>query len=88
MCIYIFFPVIHIQLGGPINDICLNIEKPEENGSRSNGKEIIGLGMSLYKVPFSQDLGCKNIHNNDTKIAKKAILAPNTLKIPTTSKIL
>ena len=52
MRVYFFFPGIHIQLGGPINDICLNIEKPEENGSRSNGKEIIGSGMSLYKASF------------------------------------
>ena len=88
MRVYFFFPGIHIQLGGPIKDIRLNIQKPAGNSSRSNGKEIIGLGMSLYKVPFSQDLGCKNIHSSGAKIAKKAILAPNTLKIPTTSKIL
>ncbi|KAM4071847.1 hypothetical protein ACB094_11G091500 [Castanea mollissima] len=36
---------IHIQSGGPINDICLNIQKPARNGSRSNGKEIIGSGI-------------------------------------------
>ena len=52
MCVFFFFPGIHIQLGGPINDICLNIEKIEGNRSRSNGKEITGSGMSLYKVPF------------------------------------
>ena len=51
MCIY-FFVGIHIQPGGPINDIHINIRKPVGNGSRSNGEEIIGLGMSLYKVPF------------------------------------
>ena len=52
-CVYIFFfPGIHIQLVGPINDICLNIQKPMGNRSRSNSKEIIGSGMSLYKVPF------------------------------------
>ena len=50
-CIF-FFPGIHIQLGGPINDIRLNIQKPMGNRSRSNGKEIIGSGMSLYKVHF------------------------------------
>ena len=37
---------------------------------------------------FSQDLGCKSIHHSGVKIAKKTILAPNTLKIPTISKIL
>ena len=52
MCVYIFFPGIHIQSGGPINDIHLNIKKPVGNRSRSNSKEIIGSGMSLYKVPF------------------------------------
>ena len=52
MCIYIFFPGIRIQSGGPMNDICLNIQKLARNGSRSNGKEIIGSGMSLYKVHF------------------------------------
>ena len=50
--VYIFFLGIHIQSGGPINDIHINIQKPVGNGSRSNGKEIIGSGMSLYKVPF------------------------------------
>ena len=53
MHVYIYiFPVIHIQLGGPINDIHLNIQKLARNGSQSNDKEIIGLGMSLYKVHF------------------------------------
>ena len=52
MCVYLFFLDIHIQLGGPINDIHLNIQKLAGNGSRSNGKEIIGSGMSLYKVLF------------------------------------
>ena len=52
-CVYIYiFPGIHIQLGGPKNDIRLDIEKLARNGSRSNGKEIIGLGMSLFKVHF------------------------------------
>ena len=51
MCVY-FFPGIHIHLGGPINDIRLNIQKPVGNGSQSIGKEIIGSGMSLYKVLF------------------------------------
>ena len=54
-CAYVyilFFPGIHIQSGGPINDIHLDIQKLAGNGSRSNGKEIIGSGMSLYKVPF------------------------------------
>ena len=51
-CVYIFFPGIHIQSGGPINDICLNIQKLAGNKNRSNGKEIIGSGMSLYKVHF------------------------------------
>ena len=51
MYIYIF-PGIHIQLGGSKNDIRLDIEKLARNGSRSNGKEIIGLGMSLFKVHF------------------------------------
>ena len=51
MCIY-FFLGINIQSGGPINDVRLNIQKPAGNRSRSNGKEIIGSGMSLYKVPF------------------------------------
>ena len=52
MCVYFFFPGIHIQSGGPINDIHLNIQKPMGNRSQSNGKEIIGSGMSLYKVPL------------------------------------
>ena len=47
-----FFPGIRIQSGGPMNDIRLNIQKLARNGSRSNGKEIIGSGMSLYKVHF------------------------------------
>ena len=47
-----FFPGIRIQSGGPVNDIHLNIQKLVQNGSRSNGKEIIGSGMSLYKVHF------------------------------------
>ena len=51
-CVYFFFPGIHIQLGGPINDIRLNIQELAGNGSQSNGKEIIGSGMSLYKVHF------------------------------------
>ena len=51
-CVYIFFPGIPIQTGGPINDIRLNIQKLAGNGSRSNGKEIIGSSMSLYKVHF------------------------------------
>ena len=50
--IYIFFPGIRIQSGGPMNDIRLNIQKLAQNRSRSNGKEIIGSGMSLYKVHF------------------------------------
>ena len=50
--VYIFFLGIHIHSGGPINDIHINIQKPVGNGSRSNGKEIIGSGMSLYKVHF------------------------------------
>ena len=49
-CVYIFFPGIRIQSGGPMNDIHLNIQKLERNGSRSNGKEIIRSGMSLYRV--------------------------------------
>ena len=52
MCVYFFFPGIHIQSVGSINDIHLNIQKHAGNRSRSNGKEIIGSGMSLYKVPF------------------------------------
>ena len=52
VCIFIFFPGIDIQSSGPINDIHLDIQKPAGNESRSNGKEIIGSGMSLYKVPF------------------------------------
>ena len=52
MCVYFFFPGIHIQSGGLINDIRLKIQKPLGNKSQSNGKEIIGLGMSLYKFPF------------------------------------
>ncbi|XP_075644491.1 uncharacterized protein LOC142615635 [Castanea sativa] len=36
---------IHIQSGGPINDIRLNIQKLMGNRSRSNGKEIIGSGI-------------------------------------------
>ena len=51
MCIY-FFLGINIQSGGPINDVRLNIQKLAGNRSQSNGKEIIGSGMSLYKVPF------------------------------------
>ena len=47
-----FFPGFHIQSGGPMNDIRLNIQKLARNGSQSNGKEIIGSGMSLYKVHF------------------------------------
>ena len=51
--VYIYiFPGIRIQSGGPMNDIRLNIQKLARNGSRSNGKEIIGSGMSLYKVHF------------------------------------
>ena len=48
----VFFPLkgIHIQSAGPINEIRLNIQKSA--GNLSNDKEIIGLGMSLYKVPF------------------------------------
>ena len=52
MCVFFFFPGIHIQSGDPINDIHLNIQKLAGNGSRGNGKEIIGSGMPLYKVPF------------------------------------
>ena len=53
MHVYIyFFPGIRIQSGGPMNDIRLNIQKLARNGSQSNGKEIIGSGMSLYKVHF------------------------------------
>ena len=51
-CVYIFFPGIRIHSGGPANDIHLNIQKLAQNGGRSNGKEIIGSGMSLYKVHF------------------------------------
>ncbi|KAL0008125.1 hypothetical protein SO802_009627 [Lithocarpus litseifolius] len=36
---------IHIQSGGPINDIRLNIQKLASNGSRGNGKEIIRSGI-------------------------------------------
>ena len=49
---YIFFPVIHIQSDGSINEIRLNSQKLVGNRSRSNVKEIIGSGMSLYKVLF------------------------------------
>ena len=75
--VYIFFPGIHIQSGGPINDIHLNIQTPVGNGSQSNGKEIIGSCMSLYKVPSLK-----------LWVVNGSILAPNTLKIPITSKIL
>ena len=50
-CIF-FFPGIHIQLGGPINDTHLNIQEPAGNINQSNGNETIGSGMSLYKVHF------------------------------------
>ena len=52
MCVYIFFPGIHIHSGGHVNDIRLNIQKSMENKSRSNSKDIIGSGMLLFKVPF------------------------------------
>ena len=52
MCVYIFFPGVHIQSGGPVNDIRLNIQKSMGNKSRSNSKDIIGSGMSLLKVHF------------------------------------
>ena len=89
VCVYIF-PSIHIQSGGPINDIRLNIQKPARNGSRSNGKEIIGSGMSLYKVHFLKIWVVRAFIVIVLKKLKKlkAILAPNTLKIPTTSEIL
>ena len=51
MCVYIFFPGVHIHSGGDV-DICLNIQKSNGNKSRSNSKDIIGSGMSLLKVPF------------------------------------
>ena len=76
MCIYIFFP--GIQYYGPINDIRLNIQKPAGNGSRSNGKEIIGLGMSLYKVLFLKIWVVRAF----------IVVVLKYLKIPTTSKIL
>ena len=77
MRVFFFFPGIHIQSGGPINDIHLNIQKSVGNRSQSNGKEIIGSGMSLYKVPSLK-----------LWVVSGSILTPNTLKIPTTSKIL
>ncbi|KAK4593416.1 hypothetical protein RGQ29_017504 [Quercus rubra] len=41
----------HIQSGGPMNDIHLNIQKLARNGSRSDCKEIIGSGIySLSKL--------------------------------------
>ena len=50
--IYLFFLGISIQYGCPINEYRLIIQKLTGNRSQSNGKEIIGSGMSLYKVPF------------------------------------
>ena len=76
VCIYIFFP--GIQYYGPINDIHLNIQKLAGNGSRSNGKEIIGLGMSLYKVLFLKIWVVRVF----------IVVVLKYLKIPTTSKIL
>ena len=75
---YIFFPGIHIQSYGSFNDIHLNIQKPAGNGSRSNGKEIIGLGMSLYKVLFLKIWVVRAF----------IVVVLKYLKIPTTSKIL
>ena len=75
VCIHIFFLGIHIQSGGLINDIRLNIQKPAGNKSRSNGKEIIESVMSLYIVPFLK-----------IWVVRAFIIV--VLKIPTTSKIL
>ncbi|XP_050281379.1 ankyrin repeat-containing protein ITN1-like isoform X2 [Quercus robur] len=45
---------IHIQSGGPINDIRLNIQKPARNRNQSNGKEIIGSGIEhLYEMKLA-----------------------------------
>ena len=52
VCIFFFFLGIHIQSGAPINDIRLDVPELGGNGSRSNVKEIVGSGMSLFKVPF------------------------------------
>ena len=78
MCIYIFFPGIHIQSGGPFNDIRLNVQKLARNRSRSDGKEIIGSGMSLYKVLFLEIWVVRAF----------IVVVLKYLKIPTTSKIL
>ena len=78
VCIYIFFPGIHIQYYAALNDTHLNIQKPAGNGSRSDGKEIIGSGMSLYKFLFLK-----------IWVVRAFIVAVlKYLKIPTTSKIL
>ena len=77
MCIY-FFLGINIQSGGPINDVRLNIQKPTGNRRRSNGKEIIGSGMSLYKVFFLEIWVVRAF----------IVVVLKYLKIPTTSKIL
>ncbi|XP_050280909.1 ankyrin repeat-containing protein ITN1-like [Quercus robur] len=48
---------IHIQWGGPINDIRLNFQKLAGNESRSNGKEIIGSGIEhLYEMKLAHFL--------------------------------
>ena len=49
-----FFPGIlkNEKSGDPINDIRLNVQKHAGSRSRSNGKEMIESGMSLYKVHF------------------------------------
>ncbi|KAL4599434.1 hypothetical protein ACB092_11G127100 [Castanea dentata] len=56
---------IRIQSGGFINDIRLNIQKPAGNRSRSNGKEIIGSGLSsLSRLVSSLQtlLGIKHLY--------------------------
>ena len=56
---FLFFSFIgiHIQLAGPITEICLNIQKLA--GNRSNDKETSASGMSLSKAPFLNIWGCK-----------------------------
>ena len=63
-----------------MNDIRLNIQKLAQNGSQSNGKEIIGSAMSLYKVHFLKiwvvraffgTQYTKNTHNIKDVILKK-----------------
>ena len=73
---YIFFPGIHIQSCGSVNDIRLNIQKLAGNGSRSNGKEIIESGMSLYKVLFLKIWVVRAF----------IVVVLKYLKIPTTSR--